>query len=128
DLLSGSDMPRSCKSCTAVALGPHPLHRFRATVVRSCVHGGRLTVRVRNDGDQPWTAEVPIRLGAAAPRDGASPLWTATWLSENRAATVAEPRVEPGEHGTFRVRLNRGRSRRAGQFQVVADGMCWIPG
>jgi radical SAM protein with 4Fe4S-binding SPASM domain len=128
DLLSGSGLPRSCQSCTAVPLGPHPLHRFRAAVVRTSVHRGRLTVVARNDGDQPWTAATPIRLGTAAPRDGASPLWTTAWLSENRAAGLAEHQVAPGQQGTFRVRLNRGRLPLRGDFELVADGVCWIPG
>lgn len=128
DLLSGSGMPDACRSCTAVPVGPHPLSRFTATVVHTRLRRDMLTVAVRNDGEHTWTSDDRIRLGTAGPRDGSSPLRTEAWLSENRATTFCQDQVLPGEHATFRIRLRRGPTRLIGEFELVADGVCWIPG
>jgi MoaA/NifB/PqqE/SkfB family radical SAM enzyme len=125
DLVDGRTTPSVCRRCTTVPLGTHLYADWRAELVEVEVTEGDVAVlRYRNTGRVPWTRATPMRIGTARPRDGITTLATNTWLSPNRAATVVEDVVSPGEVGTFRVPVApEGR----GYVGLVAEGRCWLP-
>jgi radical SAM protein with 4Fe4S-binding SPASM domain len=96
-----------------------------ATIETVRVEAGLVEVRARNVGTRSWTPGDRVRVGTAAPRDGASPFADESWLQPNRAATFAEPSVPVGGTATFRFRVRDGGPQ---QFQLVSDGVCWLRG
>jgi radical SAM protein with 4Fe4S-binding SPASM domain len=96
-----------------------------ATIEAVQVDAGLVEVRARNVGTRPWTPGDRVRVGTAAPRDGASPIADGSWIQSNRAATFSESSVPVGATATFRFRVRAGGSER---FQLVSDGVCWLRG
>jgi len=65
-----------------------------------------LSVDLRNTGNISWQGNGSIvtgqmRLGTAHPQDRNSKLYTNSWLSNNRVATLQQSIVNPGETGRF---------------------------
>lgn len=87
-------------------------------------------VKFTNTGDTNWynTGSYPIHLGTDHSRDRSSSFYKHTWLSANRAASMKESVVKPGEKGTFEFYLlapdNSGTYRE--YFTPVAEGLTWI--
>ena len=128
-LLAGRP-PAICRRCTAVPWGEHPLNAFAAQIVldRSRLRTARAArVVVRNTGTRVWTRSDNVRLGTALPRNAASAFAHPSWLHANRIGTFTEPTVAPGEHATFEFVLARGVTSSSEVFQVVVDGVCWVP-
>ncbi len=64
------------------------------------------SLTAKNTGNQPWVnnGPNPVRLATNKPQDRYSWLCESTWVNNkdcNRAATLKESRVEPGQNGTF---------------------------
>jgi radical SAM protein with 4Fe4S-binding SPASM domain len=130
-LLDGRTMPSVCKSCTAAPLGPHPFLRYSAAPVTDSLRrpaSRRVIVQFRNTGPQAWTAADMIRIGLTSPRLGVSPMEHPSWISSDRPCTYSERHVSPGEVGTFEFQIARTAATAPQAFQLVADGVCWLPG
>jgi radical SAM protein with 4Fe4S-binding SPASM domain len=131
-LLEGGDaLPPPCRRCNVVALGEHPLNRVAAVFVPELSRlDGPLEVvaAMRNAGSSAWTPGTGLRIGTARPRDRASPLRHDAWIAPDRAAALTQSRVEPGEVGTFRFPVAAGETTRPESFQLVAEGLAWLPG
>jgi len=82
-------------------------------------------IELRNTGGLTWQPGATF-LGTADPRDGESPLYDASWIGPNRAATVAAP-VAPGEVGRFAFRVLASANGDAQQtFGLVQEGVTWF--
>ena len=130
DLADGRTLPEVCRSCTAVPLGPHPVVRFAAQLVDGGARvraDGRVELRVRNTGTEPWGRDVDVCVGTTGPRDGASGYWHPVWRHPARPVAVDRP-VSPGALHVFRFSLHPEPSMRSQRFALVAEGVCWMPG
>lgn len=130
-LAGGEAMPAICRRCNVVPLGEHPLNRVSAEFEpgQSALDGlEEAVVAMRNTGAQAWTGATALRIGTAHPRDRTSPLWHEAWIDRNRAAGLREETVAPGAVGTFRFPLAARETTRPEAFQLVAEGLAWIPG
>ena len=127
-LLSG-ELPALCRICPVVAEGAHPFSQVRAELVLDACRSTRTGVRLvaRNVGQRAWTAESPIMVAPARPRDRASGLATPRWRSWNRVAAMGETRVEVGQVATFDLPLAVWRTGRREIFQLLVEGLCWLP-
>ena len=84
-----------------------------------------LWVELENTGGLPWIPGQTF-LAPTAPRDTASPLYDASWPSENRAATV-DAEVAPGEVGRFALRVSVASEDTFTQtFGLVHEGTTWF--
>jgi radical SAM protein with 4Fe4S-binding SPASM domain len=129
-LLEGARPPDVCRRCTLIPLGEHPFRRYAARLLTTPVVAdrGRATVEVVNEGREAWERGDAVRLGTARPRDRSSQIRHASWLSPNRPAGFREARVLPGDVATFEFAVSH-RSRAIEEtFQLVVDGVCWLPG
>ncbi len=127
-LLEGR-LPPVCRLCPLVAEGVHPFVRVAAELVfegaRPTSSGVRIVVR--NTGTDVWTADTRLKVAPTRPRDRASALHTRHWPSWHRASTMREVRVSPGQLATFDVPLAPSRPGSTERFQVLAEGLCWLP-
>jgi radical SAM protein with 4Fe4S-binding SPASM domain len=131
DLVCGTTAPAICRRCTAVPLGPHPLVEYAARVLRkrSVLRGRtRLRLVVRNVGTATWTRPTGLRIGTADRRDRESAFHHPGWLTPNRVATFVEDVVPPGGLATFPFAVTPGPGGRAEVFQLLVEGVCWLPG
>jgi hypothetical protein len=84
------------------------------------------SITLRNVGRATWPAGL-TRIGMTQPRDMASPLQAADWLSANRAAALAAD-VPPGSEGTFTFSLRApdtpGTYRQ--YFNLLVEGVAWF--
>lgn len=84
------------------------------------------SITLRNVGRATWPAGL-TRIGMTQPRDMASPLQAADWLSANRAAALAAD-VPPGAEGTFTFSLRApdtpGTYRQ--YFNLLVEGVAWF--
>ena len=90
----------------------------------------RMVVVARNTGNQTWQKGV-VNLGTSRPLDRASGFCDPSWLNNiscNRAATLKEDTVTPGQNGTFEfwvtTPMQGGVSNE--YFNLVADGISWM--
>ncbi|HSX00436.1 MAG TPA: hypothetical protein VLH38_05360 [Patescibacteria group bacterium] len=86
----------------------------------------------RNTGNTTWTnsGSNPVRLGTSGPNDHNSVLCDSSWTSCNRAATLDQASVAPGQIGTFSFWMqapyaNNGTAYREA-FQPVVEGNMWM--
>jgi hypothetical protein len=93
-------------------------------------------IRAKNLGSATWN-QGPVRLGTVGPtenpasgQDRASAFADETWLSYNRAATLAEASVPPGGVGTFNFQMRAPvvtqRFDFKEYFAPVAEGIDWM--
>ncbi len=93
------------------------------------VAGGRqfLQVKVLNSGNMTWYKNQ-VNLGTSGPRDRQSTFYDPTWPSKNRAATIQENSVAPGQVGTFQFWANvptkPGYYKE--YFTPLAEGITWM--
>ena len=131
-LLRGdASMPSICRTCMAVPHGEHPLRLYSAELVPELSKlRGRAPLRavLRNTGSATWTRADPFFLGTAVPRDHESPLRVSDWTSRRRICGFREAEVPPGGHATFEFDARPGFGTNRDSFQLVLDGLCWIPG
>lgn len=86
-----------------------------------------LEVKLRNTGTATWKKNY-LNLGTSGPTDRASVFRDSSWLSTNRAATLAENTVAPGEIGTFRFWVTAPNTKKSYQeyFNPVAENVTWL--
>ncbi|MGB4759539.1 MAG: hypothetical protein WBP26_05805 [Candidatus Saccharimonadales bacterium] len=89
-------------------------------------------LKALNTGNVTWTNNGPntVRLGTSSPSDRTSQFCDASWLSCNRAATLKESSVAPGQVGTFEFWMKapygvNGTSLTE-NFRPVIDGSMWL--
>ncbi|HEX9103981.1 MAG TPA: GH25 family lysozyme [Polyangia bacterium] len=81
-------------------------------------------IDLKNIGSDTWKAGT-VKL-APTPRDQASPLATAAWLSPTRVSTLAAD-VAPGQVGRFTIPLTGGTAGSYKQtFGLVDEGVTWF--
>ncbi len=131
-LVDGSSTPNICRGCTVAPLGEHVFTKWAGTVL-----SGRVTISdsaapivsiyVRNQGPHTWNSTDCVRVGTAAPRDAISPLFDPAWLSSNRPGTFIEESIPPGDVATFEFPVAAPADVVNAEFEIVADGTCWLP-
>lgn len=86
-----------------------------------------LRLRAKNVGGATWKKNV-LNLATSNPRDRSSIMKDSSWPSGNRATTLKEDSVNPGQIGTFefkiRTPLQPGTYNE--YFLPVADGITWL--
>jgi radical SAM protein with 4Fe4S-binding SPASM domain len=130
-LVHAVDIPPVCRGCSVTPLGPHPFAHYGASIVHDeCeLHDARrLKLVVRNTGSVAWTRASPVNIGTAAPRGGHSYLHHASWFDPTRVARCREDTVAPGDLATYTFQVTDGPRERPGRFQLVAEGVAWLPG
>ena len=134
DIVDGATTPDICRRCSVAPLGEHLFKAWAAVVAASSARvvddaSAIVSLTVLNTGARPWDAEHPLRVATSAPRDtDTSPLRHPGWLSPNRAATMREDTVAPGETATLEFPVSLPRSDAAGaEFELVVEGMSWLP-
>jgi hypothetical protein len=87
-----------------------------------------LQVVVRNNGNTPWY-KYNVNLATSLPKDRASTFRDVSWTSANRASTMVESKVNPGENATFEfwVTAPQFSGERREYFNLVAEGITWMP-
>jgi len=85
-------------------------------------------LQFKNTGNQTWQ-QNNLRLGTSSPGDRASQFYDSSWISPNRAATIDQASVAPGETGSFSfwmtVPPKQGDYKE--YFDPVAEGITWLP-
>lgn len=88
------------------------------------------TVIARNKGNTAWlnSGASPTRLGTSSPLDRSSLFSDSGWVSANRAATIKEPSVSPGNVGSFDFTLTTpaGFGIYNEYFRPVTEGLSWM--
>lgn len=87
-----------------------------------------LTVQAQNVGVQTWTQGI-VNLGTSNPLNRSSAFHDSTWPSTNRAATLDQSSVAPGQTGSFSFWVtvpNQPGSIAKEYFDPVADGYSWM--
>jgi N-acetylmuramoyl-L-alanine amidase/Stage II sporulation protein len=89
-----------------------------------------LKVHFKNTGNSIWrnNGANPVNLGTSVPQDRKSPLYDASsWESRTRAAQLLEKEVDPGQTGTFVVKINpQSPGSFTEIFQLVMEKVKWI--
>ena len=89
-----------------------------------------LQLKIKNTSGISWsnTGANPLRLGTANPNDRTSVFYDSSWSGSNRAATLKEPSVAPGQTGTFEFSITTPSSPISTQeyFQPVLEGKTWL--
>lgn len=91
---------------------------------------GEFSVAVKNTGSVVWSngGANAVKLGTIRPRDRISGFYHETWLSQNRAATMQETSVAPGQVANFRLMATAAgfEGRLVEHFGLVAEGITWF--
>ncbi len=132
-LLDGSTTPAVCRGCATAPWGIHPYVAYAAMLLneRSRLTDPRhVKLVVLNTGRATWTRATRLHVGTAAPRDHYSPFFRKSWLSPTRVGTFLEDEVRPGQEATFEFMLARPLAslQTTERFQLVVEGVCWLPG
>jgi radical SAM protein with 4Fe4S-binding SPASM domain len=126
-LKDGRTCPEVCATCSVYPAGLPPTADYSAALVTISRRTAYVEVVFRNMGTRSWTLSEQPLIGTAHPRDRASATFHKTWLSTNRAARPRETCVSPGELAHYRFRLGRQPEETIEEFQLVVDGVLWIP-
>jgi hypothetical protein len=87
------------------------------------------TVYAQNVGTATWsnTGANPVRIGTSNGRDRSSAFCDSSWLSCNRAATLNETSVAPGQTGSFTfVAQAPVPGQYSEYFNLLAEGIMWM--
>lgn len=91
---------------------------------------GEFAVVVKNTGSAAWANSGlnAVKLGTILPQDHNGKMYSASWLSQDRAASVQEISVAPGELAHFTVVATAaGLSGSITEhFGLVAEGVTWF--
>lgn len=84
-------------------------------------------VSLKNNGSAAWYKNS-FRLGTSQPQDRTSALYDTTWLSQNRAASLTQQSVSPGQTGTFEfwIKTPATPTNSREYFLPVVDGVTWL--
>jgi radical SAM protein with 4Fe4S-binding SPASM domain len=133
DRLRRGDLPGVCENCGVTSTGPHFFDVLSARLeLEECQrYGHTFRLAFRNTGAATWTTETHLRIGTTRPRDRVSNHRHRSWLAPNRIVSLLDSPVAPGELGNFLFRIApipfRGEVPRPERFQLVAEGVCWLP-
>jgi radical SAM protein with 4Fe4S-binding SPASM domain len=130
DLIDGRSAPAVCRRCTAVPVGPHPLKLYAARILtdESILRARRrFKLVVENAGTATWTRETGLHIGTSEVRDRGSAYFHPSWISGTRVAGFEEESVPPGGKATFRFRITPDDDVPVEVFQLVVEGLCWLP-
>lgn len=87
-------------------------------------------LNIKNTGIQTWSnsGENAVKLGTIQPRDHPGIFYHDSWLKQDRAATMAEATVAPGEIGRFEFLATAAGNGGAitEHFGLVAEGIAWF--
>ena len=129
-LITGGDLPDQCRSCTAAQIGQHPFKYFSSYLLSkesAWVGPTHYRLRARNTGSVTWRQGAVI-VGTTRPRDRISALYRPSWHRDTRIGTFSECWVKPGEAATFELEFATGPIEAPESFQLLVDGVCWLPG
>lgn len=130
-LLDGRTTPPICRHCTTAPLGIHPLSLYSAHIFfdqSQLEDPADIRLVVQNTGKCEWTPATPVVIGTTNPRDRISAYYHPSWRKSNRIVRFSETTVRPGETATFRFQVTPVPNGPAEVFQLVAPGLCWLPG
>lgn len=91
-----------------------------------------IAVRAQNTGNTTWTnsGSNPVRLATSSPQDRSSVFYDSSWLSSNRATTLTEASVAPGQIGTFEFWVSSPYAENGTvfkeYFRPVVEGQAWM--
>jgi len=89
-----------------------------------------VTIKAHNSGEETWTkTNFPIRLGTDNPMNRGSGLYSPSWISDTRPATLVENSVPAGQDGTFTFTAHTPSTpgARDEYFNLLAEGLLWFP-
>lgn len=91
----------------------------------------RSWVEIKNTGSVAWVnnGDNAVKIGTTRQRDRNSALYSSSWLSDNRMATMQTTTVAPGEVARFEFDLTGGFNGGATReyFGLVVEGITWVP-
>jgi len=89
-----------------------------------------LTLTVQNTGDSTWynSGMFPIHLATDRPADRSSVVYDSSWLAINRAASMNESIVAPGEYATFtfEIQATSNSGTYSEYFRPIAENLTWM--
>jgi len=90
-------------------------------------------IEIKNTGASTWknSGDNAVKVGTVRKRDRKSSLRAASWLSDNRVASMAEVEVAPGSVGRFVFDITLGTLAKGNYreyFGLVAEGVSWFEG
>lgn len=89
-------------------------------------------LKARNTGNVIWSniGPNPVRLGTSSPNDHSSSFCDTSWDVCNRAATLQESSVAPGEIGTFdftfKAPYSTNNFTAIERFNLLSEGKMWM--
>ncbi|MFT7581686.1 MAG: hypothetical protein ACI9MR_003364 [Myxococcota bacterium] len=107
-----------------VGVGGFPGNSTTITAETGAVLGG--WIDLKNTGGQTWPAGI-VKLGTTSPRDHASALQAASWLTPGRIAANAAP-VAPDQtvRYAFDVRVPDSAGQHIDRFGLLAEAVTWF--
>ena len=122
-----------CDNCPRRQAGRHPLAFYAAELLPdlSRLSGpGPHRLVVRNTGRREWWRAGGIHIAAIRPKNRRdSAFYHPSWLQPDRIGTFREGLVAPGDTATFEFEVTQLESTkmRGEHFQLVVEGICWLP-
>lgn len=117
-------------STIADSFSSTPVSSWSSIPTGTMVSGDRAKVifKVRNTGNTTWN-KTNTKLGTAEPYDRTSVFRDSTWPSKNRAGSLKEDSVAPGDVGTFEFWYQAPNTigNFTEKFSVVVEGAGWTP-
>ena len=87
----------------------------------------KFRIYIMNTGKASWTKETNLFIGTMDKRDHASAYHHPSWIRPNRICTFKEDIVPPGSTATFEFTINSDPHIDPEAFQLVVEGVCWVP-
>jgi hypothetical protein len=86
-----------------------------------------LTVQVKNTGTQTWTQGI-VNLATSEPQNRSSQFYDSSWPTADRAATLDQASVAPGQTGSFSFWVTAPQTAGTYKeyFTPVADNITWF--
>lgn len=111
---------------STVYADPSRTQRFSARTTIQPGQKAYARLRIINTGYRTWD-QSNTKLGTSKKFDSPSQLYSNTWPSANRAATLTESSVPPGAVGTFDFEVTGPTTGSfVGYFNVVVEGVQWL--
>ena len=93
---------------------------------------GMFEIAIKNTGSTIWanSGANAVKLGTIKPQDHVGKFYHASWLSQNRATTMQEESVAPGQVAHFNVTATAAAASGSlvEHFGLVAEGITWVKG
>jgi radical SAM protein with 4Fe4S-binding SPASM domain len=143
NFLDGRKIPLFCLNCNQPTVNnPHVLAQYSAELIEkeSKLHVNlipllfsmltgfiQLELTVKNTGLSTWTRDSMLKIGTSSPMDRDSVLFHHSWIGRNRICSFSEEIVSPGDIATFNLTVMPILSDNTEVFQLVIDGVGWLP-